>query len=136
MKGLGSGAALALVCAFGSAGCGGTHHGEMVEVVPGTLVFDWTVNGSKDPGQCDLGQVQDISITILTPDGAAVGEYRQDCRAMATSISLAPEFYDASAELLDSGDAPRTTTVTIPTFSIDSAEESRVSVDFPANSFL
>jgi len=127
---------LGLVCALGAAGCGGTNSREPVEVVRGTLVVDWTVNGSKDPSQCDLAQVQEISVTLTAPDGAVVGEYRQDCRAMATSIGLAPESYAASAELVDSASAPRTTAVTIPDFSINSAEEYRVSVDFPADSFL
>jgi hypothetical protein len=127
--------ALAFMGAIGAAGCGGTS-ADRVEVVPGTLVVDWTVNGSKDPSQCDLGQAREIAITLVAPDGAVVGEYRQDCAAMATSITLAPESYGASAELLDSAGVARTTAVTIPGFSINSAEQYPVTVDFPANSFL
>jgi hypothetical protein len=129
-------AAFAFTCAICAAGCGGTSGRDRVEVVPGTLVVDWTVNGSKDPSQCDLGGAQEIAITLMAPDGAVVGEYRQDCGAMATSITLAPESYGASAELLDSGGGERTTSVTIPGFSINSAEQYRVTLDFPANSFL
>jgi len=135
MKALDLLAAATIACSFGVAGCGTTND-DGVTVVRGTLVVDWTVNGSKDPSQCDLAQVDEISITITTPDGAVVSEYRQDCRSMATSIRLPPESYGANAELVDSAGAARTTAVNIPGFSIDSAAQYQVSVDFPANSFL
>src|SRR5690242_4855902 len=97
-------ACLALVT---SMGCGGTETTVVQSPSDGTLTLDWTINGTHDPAQCNQGAVATIDITVDTIDGASAGEFQQDCGAFATTITLPPGSYTASAVLLDASGADR-----------------------------
>lgn len=101
----------------------------------GALVVDWTIDGVKDPAQCYQGDADVIDIAVLTPSGAPLGEYQQDCAAFATSIELRAGSYAADAVLLDPTGRDRTTVVQLEPFRIYGGEELVVYVDFPASSF-
>ena len=100
-----------------------------------TLVLDWTIDGSKDPNQCDQSGSSSIDITVTTDGGAEVGEFQQSCDAFATSIDLPPGHYHASAVLIDGGGHDRTTAVQTGGFDLFGDDELTVPVDFPASSF-
>ncbi len=110
-------------------------HGHAAGVASGTLVLDWTVDGSKNPDQCDQGDATTIDITVIDDGGAQFGEFEQSCDAFATSIDLPPGHYHASAVLTDGGGHARTTAVQTGGFDIYGDDELSVPVDFPASSF-
>src|SRR5512135_1164036 len=102
----------------------------------GTLTVDWTINGTKDPAQCNQAQAVAIQITITTANGGFAGVYQQQCQVFATSITLAEGPYTAQAELIDPNGQPRTTSVPIPPFQVIGGAEIFEPIDFPANSFF
>jgi hypothetical protein len=107
-----------------------------VVVVPtGTLIVDWTVDGTKDPAECRATGADAIDITVQTTSGAQVGEFQEACDSFATSIDLAADDYTADAVLIDAGGADRTTSVPINPFTIVGDDELTVPIDFPADSF-
>ena len=102
----------------------------------GTLAVDWTIDGRTDPNRCVQAVVDSIEITVYSSNGATVGTFEQSCTAFATSIALAPGSYTAGAALIDSAGSARTTTVTIPPFTLYGNDTIDSPVDFPASSFL
>lgn len=102
----------------------------------GTLRVDWTINGNADAFACNQSGVSVIEIMISIGTGTVPAIYQQDCRAFATSITLAPGTYSGSAQLLDGASRPRTTNVDLLPFTIRPNEELRIPVDFPAVSFF
>ncbi len=101
----------------------------------GSLVVDWTIDGTKDPQQCDQSGSATLDVLVTASDGSAAGEYQQSCRAFATSIDLAAGSYSADALLLDGADQARTTSVHIARFEILGNDQLTVPVDFSASSF-
>jgi hypothetical protein len=99
----------------------------------GTLVVDWTIHGSKDPALCSVSDTDSIDIVI--DRGDRVFEFTQDCRAFATSIDLAPDYYSGLAVLLDPTGADRTTEVDLGAFTIYGNDVLTIPIDFPASSF-
>lgn len=134
-------AALALVALLPVTACTTT-----VEPVPtvvfvptestGTLVVEWTIRAGTDPGDCSLAGAAAIRIHVVTIDVVDAGTYEQACGAFATSITLAPGTYEASALLVDAGGGGRTTSVPIQAFTILGADVLTIPIDFPANSFF
>ena len=106
-----------------------------VVVDTGTLVLDWTIDGSKDPEQCDQSDSRTLDVTVTRADGASAGEFQESCRAFATSIDLPRGTYFADAVLLDATGADRTTAVHVHTFDILGGDELSVPIDFSAGSF-
>jgi hypothetical protein len=102
----------------------------------GSLVLDWTVDGTKDPDQCDQGAAAAIDVTVTAADGSPAGEFQQSCRAFATSIDLPRGSYTADAVLLDSSGQDRTTPVQVRPFDILGGDELTIPIDFSAGSFL
>jgi hypothetical protein len=102
----------------------------------GTLVVDWTIRSTKDPADCSLSGAASIQIHIVTIDLVDAGTYAQSCGAFATSITLAPGQYQASALLVDVAGQARTTSVPIQPFTIVGADVLNIPIDFPANSFF
>ncbi|HEY4104104.1 MAG TPA: hypothetical protein VGM44_09440 [Polyangiaceae bacterium] len=102
----------------------------------GSLVLDWSIDGTKDPDQCDESGATTIDISVTASDGSPAGEFQQSCRAFATTIDLPPGRYDALAVLLDDSGHDRTTAVDTGGFTIYGDEELSVPVDFPASSFF
>jgi hypothetical protein len=127
--------ALALVCAPLVSGCGGGSS-ETVVVASGTLVVDWTVDGSTDPELCDQADAASLRLSVFTDSGAHVGDFLDDCRAFSTALDLDPGGYDADAVLEDRRGNPRTTTIAIEPFFIEGADTLSIPIDFPADSFL
>ena len=106
-----------------------------VVVDSGTLVLDWSIDGTKDPDQCDQSDSRTLDVTVTRADGASAGEFQQSCRSFATSIDLPPGTYSADALLLDSSGADRTTAVHVHPFDILGGDELSVPIDFSAGSF-
>ena len=101
----------------------------------GSLVLDWSIDGSKNPDQCDQSDSSMLDITVTTTSGAPAGEFQQSCRAFATTVDLPAGTYNAEAVLMDGSGHDRTTAVETGTFSILGHDELSVPVDFPASSF-
>ena len=135
-------APLLAIAALGLSGCFfSSSDGTTTSVGPaipadGTLTVDWTINGGKDPNQCNQAQAVAIQITVTTTAGGFAGTFQQQCQTFATSITLAPGAYTAQAELLDPGGQPRTTSVPINPFTIRGNDELVIPIDFPASSFF
>ena len=130
---------VALCAAFPSclieAGDGGGGPGPVV-VDSGSLVVDWTIDGSKDPDQCDQGAASAIDISVTAANGSSAGEFQQSCRAFATTIDLPRGSYTADAVLIDSSGQARTTSVQIRPFDILGGDQLSIPIDFSAGSFL
>lgn len=77
----------------------------------GTLQLDWSINGSKDPALCNQAGADALHVDVLAPNGAFLASYEQDCRAMATSITLNAGDYTANAWLIDFGGRARRTSM-------------------------
>ena len=102
----------------------------------GTLIVDWTIDGTTDSSKCSQSESDSIEVTVTDLNGDVIGTFDQDCDAFAESISLEPDDYRASAVLVDSNGQPRTTSVPIDRFSIYSDGSLDIPIDFPADSFL
>lgn len=103
----------------------------------GSTVLDWTINGTKDPGQCLDNGAATFRVSLVDSAGALAGTWVQGCTAFATTIDgLVPDTYTGSANLLDSGGAPRTTTVSLAPFNVFGGATVTVAVDFPQSSFF
>jgi len=125
---------LSVVLAAPLAGCS-VETANDAPIVAGSLVVDWTIDGTKDPDECDLSGSSNIDVVVTASDGTPAGEYQQSCRAFATTIDLAPDSYYADAVLLDSAGRERTTSVPISRFRIYGGDQLTVPIDFPASSF-
>jgi hypothetical protein len=101
----------------------------------GTLVIDWTVDGSKSPAACRHFRADTLDIVIHTSDGIFVDELREYCGSFATSIDLLPDSYAIDAVLLDVNGVELTSAVTdrLPVYRY---ETSVSAIDFPADSFF
>jgi hypothetical protein len=108
----------------------------VVVVANGTMIVDWTIAGTKDPSECAVTGATTIDITVTTTNRVFVGEFQQDCEAFATSISLAPGNYTATAVLLDLHGAARTTSVDIGAFSVLGDSQIVLPINFPQVSFF
>ena len=110
---------------------------EVLPTVPsGTLVLQWTIDGTTDPNRCVATGAAVIRIFLTFDNGTSAGTFEQDCVAFATSISLAPGRYTGGAFLVDAAGNVRTTTVPLDAFDIVGNDELRLPVDFPASSFF
>jgi hypothetical protein len=101
----------------------------------GTLLVDWTINGLRDPDQCDQGDAEAIDIIVYYANGTTMAEYQASCRAFATRIELPRGQYAADAVLVDARGAERTTVVDMQSFEIFGGDELDIPIDFPASSF-
>jgi hypothetical protein len=107
-----------------------------VLVDSGSLILDWTIDGTKDPDQCDQADASTLDVIVSRSNGAPAGEFQQSCRAFANSVELAPGSYSADAVLLDSTGEARTTSVHVHAFEILGNDELSIPIDFSAGSFL
>ncbi|MDP9150250.1 MAG: hypothetical protein M3O36_09965 [Myxococcota bacterium] len=103
----------------------------------GSVVMDWTVNGGKDPGECQLSGATEFDVKLYHSGGGFAGEYIQACSSFATTIDgLLPDTYTGLANLRAASGAQRTTTVPLVPFDVVGNAVVTVNVDFPSNSFL
>ncbi len=98
-------------------------------------MLDWTINGSTDSNQCNQASATRLEI-IVDPGVGQPSTFSQDCDAFATSITLAPGRYSASAVLVDASGSARTTQIDIDPFTIRGDDELHTPIDFPASSFF
>lgn len=125
---------LGIALFFATAGC--AFNTTPVAVVPlSTLVVEWTINGGKDPNACSATSSAAIQITVTFTNGAPAGTFQQACTAFATSITLNPRNYSATAELVDTGGTPRTTSVQMNPFFLNPGDVLNIPIDFPTSSF-
>ena len=102
----------------------------------GTLILDWTIDGSTDPDRCNQSSSETLEIIVVPLNGRQSRSFSQTCDLFATSIDLAPGDYEASALLVDSAGQARTTTLDIDPFRIIGNDELSIPIDFPASSFF
>jgi hypothetical protein len=98
-------------------------------------VVDWTLNDSKDPGQCAASGAQDLDV-IVRNGGVLIGDFVTSCEDFSESIRLGSGTYDVDAVLLDSAGNDRTTAVPIGPVQIFGGDQLVVPVNFPSDSFL
>jgi hypothetical protein len=122
-------------CSFSTDDPAGPPVSTVDPTLPGSLVIRWTIAGVADPNECVRSIVAKIEISIVDTSGNEVAAYQQVCETFATTITLSPGPYSASAVLLDSADRTRTTDVIIAPFTLRGNEELTISIDFPSNSF-
>ncbi len=102
----------------------------------GTLVLDWTIDGTTDPNRCYQSSSASIAVDVTDVNGGPAGSFQQACTTFATSITLAPGDYGANAHLVDANGNPRTTEVPINPFTIRGNDQLSIPIDFPASSFF
>jgi hypothetical protein len=101
------------------------------------LVLDWTIDGSKDPGECTATGAATLNVALYNSVGGFSGQWAQACSAFATTITgLVPDTYTGSANLLDAAGNPRTTSVSLAPFAVVAGIAATVPIDFPINSFF
>jgi len=128
-------ATCAFVALVGLAGCT-TSPPPPPPPLAGSVVMDWTISESKDPGQCQVGGATTFHVSLYDSAGGFAGEWVQDCSALATTIDgLAPDTYTGQADLLDANGQPRTTQVNLQPFDVVGDATVTVPIDFPSNSF-
>lgn len=123
--------------ALALAGCFVSTTPDPVVVVSGdgALVIDWTINDTADPNQCAQASAARLEI-IVDPGVGQPSTFSQDCETFATSITLAPGTYSASAVLVDANGKARTTQIDIDPFTIRGNDELHTPINFPASSFF
>lgn len=106
-------------------------------VTQGTLVLRWTIDDKTDPNECIKSASSELEVSVVdASSGREVGAWRQNCSVFSLSVKLDPGTYTGSAVLLDAAGHPRTTSVTIDSFSLRGNDTLDVPVDFPNDSFL
>jgi hypothetical protein len=125
--------ACSLIMAVVATGCFSSGEGDYQP--SGTLVIDWTVDGSKDPQACRDFGVDRVSVVVRTRSGAFVEELLPLCERFETAIELVPTRYLVDAVLLDFERFELTTTV-LANASVYDFEIAIVPVGFPRDSFL
>jgi hypothetical protein len=107
---------------------------ESAPPVLGTVIFDWTVNGTTDPYECRLADADAFSVSIYDDRDRFVGTFDAACEDFRTSILLDRGWYSADALLVDRAGHARTTTVSVVPFYITRGSLD-VPLDFPARAF-
>jgi hypothetical protein len=102
----------------------------------GSAIVDWTINGTKDPAECQATGATTLNVSLYDSAAALVGQWVQDCTAFATTIDrLLPDTYTGQIDLLDRGGHPRTTMVDLTPFDVVAGRATTVAIDFPVSSF-
>ena len=125
---------------LGAAGCSGQGNSGPDNSEPvvmedtGALDLAWQLHEHTDPSVCDQSSAPTFQVTVTNSSGI-VTTFQQDCRALTTTIALAPGAYTATAELLGANGSARTTSIVVNPFEIHAAVQLNITIDFPANSF-
>ncbi|MBX3264043.1 MAG: hypothetical protein KIS78_21990 [Labilithrix sp.] len=101
-----------------------------------TLRLRWSIDGRSDPNECIKAQAANAEVSVVDRFGREVGAWQQPCGYFTMDVPLTGGTYSGSAALLDSAGRPRTTRVTVDTFTLGERDVIDVQVDFPASSFL
>lgn len=101
----------------------------------GTLVIDWTVEGSKDPEACAANAADRIDLVLRSWDGTVLDQFQENCEQFQTAVDLDPGDYEVDAILVDRhGD--ELTTSARDDVSVYSNRSSVSALDFPVSSFF
>ena len=101
----------------------------------GLVLIDWTIDGHKNPEECDQSDADALLISIWTHDGAHVADFEQYCQVFESSVALDPGTYTAEALLIAPDGIERTLPVEIPPFDITGNDMFEVRIDLPSSSF-
>jgi hypothetical protein len=101
----------------------------------GTLVVDWTIDGTTDGDECDQGDASWLRLSVFTGAGRHVGDFVDACHVFSTRVELDPGRYYADAALEDAAGRVRTTPVPIDGFTIVGNDTLAIPIEFPASSF-
>jgi hypothetical protein len=129
------GGAFALSLGLVASACANGGDGTPQPPADGTVTFDWTLAGVKDPNTCGVQDVATFDVVVTTPNGAPYAEFRESCEVFATTVSLPPGTYAANAVLLDPQNFERTTEIPVVPFDVISATDLAIPLDFPPSSF-
>jgi len=124
---------LASFLVMASAGCVVHTDGDRRGV--GTLIVDWTVEGSKARAACYETGADAISVSISTDGGRLVDELTERCDAFEIGVDLRSGTYVVDVVLLDAEGYEITTTVSDRQY-VYPAEAIVSAFDFPGDSFL
>jgi len=109
---------------------------DTVDYAPvGTLVVDWTVDGTKDRAACRDFGVDTVDIVVRTRGGAFVDEIHPVCERFEAALDLVPGRYVVEAVLQDIDGNDLSTPVETSERVYD-LETTVSAVDFPADSLL
>ncbi len=131
--------ALALGAALQLSGCIFVAEDDGRDLAPipfGTLTVNWTIDGLREPLDCEDFGVDRLELVIYDPGGAVVDELSPFCEAFGVSVDLPEGSYFADVTLVDSFDRSATLTETLEALDIIEGTDLVVGVDFPVDSFL
>src|SRR5689334_1623539 len=91
------------MAAFALTGCS-VSAGVGVTAAPpadGSVTVDWSIEGTKDPNACDAIGATTLELAISRAGDRTIDVFDDPCDAFASSVTLAPGDYSATAILLD-----------------------------------
>ena len=127
---------LAAAVALGTVACGGDDVDTVIVEDTGVLTALWSIDGSVDPGICDVFAVDAFELVVFDDFGGFVTDAFAPCESFAVSVELFPGFYDATGTLVDVGNRPVSVTEPIQDVRITSGSELVVEIDYPAGSIF
>lgn len=130
--------ALALGVAAQLSGClFVTDDGDLGPLPLGTLTVNWSIDGLRDPLDCEDFDVDRLELVIYDDSsGDVVDELEPFCEAFGISVDLPEGYYFADVTMVDSFDRSATLTETLEAIAIIGNTDLALSVDFPVDSFL
>lgn len=126
---------LAPLLVLGLAGTGCYFESDGGYAPTGTLVVDWTVEGSKRASACYRNAADALDVAIYDEHDHLVDGFQEACEAFETSIELYPGTYYVDTTLVDF-DGLAVTTTASELLHIDDRRVTVSAVDFPFDSFL
>ena len=129
--------ALALGAALQLSGCLVVADDDDLGPLPlGTLTVNWSIDGIRDPLDCEDFGVDRLELVIYDRFGDVVDELEPFCEDFGISVDLAEGSYSADVTLVDSFDRSATLTETLEAIDIIADTDLTLGVDFPVDSFL
>lgn len=131
--------ALALAAALQLSGClfVAEDDDDRLQPLPlGTLTVNWSIDGLRDPFDCEDFGVDRLELVIFDLAGDEVDELEPFCESFGISVDLPEGSYFADVTLVDSFDRAATLTETLDALDIIAGTDLTVGVDFPVDSFL
>ena len=103
----------------------------------GTLTVNWSIDGLRDPLDCEDFDVDRLELVIYDDSsGDVVDELEPFCEAFGISVDLPEGYYSADVTMVDSFDRSATLTETLEAIDVIGNTDLTLSVDFPVDSFL
>jgi hypothetical protein len=102
----------------------------------GTLTVSWSIDGLREPLDCEDFGADRLELVIYDPAGEVVDELDPFCESFGISVDLPEGSYFADVTLVDSFDRSATLTETLEAIDIIGGTDLSLGVDFPVDSFL